>query len=289
MLDGADVRPWFILVLSLLPLSGCWQVETAEETVRAFVKAANARDFATAEALLTPRLLRGIPPGALDQSWPSGESVTFTQIEAVGNTAIYRVDSVLTAEAVVPTFQFWFTAEELQTFLAEPDREDPRFRPSRSQLAFYEPLEDGRLRSAMEITLYRKPEGWQVELARLLPLNAEVLNEPVELAKEEQPFQLTGTVRLLNRNQGWIGVNLEKVSPSLERYANTWVAVLPAENAQITRLGRPASWLDLKPGDVVEMAGTVRFAIVANDEGPIPAAITAEQITVLEKKSSSQP
>ncbi len=277
--DGVDVKPWFFLVLTLL--GGCWQVKTAEQSLQEFVAAANARDFATAEALLTPRLLKGIPPGALDQSWPSAESATITPIQEVGNTAIFRVDSVLSVEAVVPTFGFQFTAEELQTFLTEPDREDPRFRPSRSQLAFYEPLEDGRLRSAMDVTLYRKPQGWRVELARLRPLNTEVLNNPIELAEEGQPFQLTGTVRLLNRNEGWIGVNLEEVSPSLQRYAGTWISVVPAENAQITRLGRPASWLDLQPGDSVEMEGTVRFAIVADAEGRIPAAITAERITVL--------
>ncbi len=249
--------------------------------MREFVEAANERDFATAEALLTPRLLRGIPPGALDRSWASAEQSTLGLVQEVGNTAIYQVDLVLSPAAVVPTLGFQFTAEELQTFLKQPDREDPRFRTSRSQLAFYEPLEDGRLRSVMEVTLYRKPQGWRVELARLRPLNTEVLNEPVELAQEGQPFQLTGTVRLLNRQEGWIGVNLEEVSPSLERYAGTWVSVVPAENAQVTGLGPSGSWLDLKPGDRVEMEGEVRFAVVADAEGRIPAAITAERITVI--------
>ncbi|MCF2971648.1 hypothetical protein L1047_10630 [Synechococcus sp. Nb3U1] len=276
-----DVRPWFFLVLVLLPLSGCWQVKTAEQTLQKFVEAANARDFATAEALLTPRLLRGIPPGALDRSWASAEHSTLTRIQEVGNTAVYRVDSVLTPEAVVPTFGFQFTAEELQTFLTEPDREDPRFRPLRSQLAFYDPLEDGRVRSAMDITLYRQAEGWRVELARLRPLNQTVLEDPVQLAEEGQPFTLTGTVRLLNRNEEWIGVDLEEVSPSLERYADSLVSVVPAEDAVVTRGGEPIRWAELRPGETVEMAGNVRFAIVADAEGRIPAAITAERITVI--------
>lgn len=274
------MRLWFFAVVALL-VSGCWQTgKTAEQTLQEFVQAANARDFATAEALLTPRLLRGIPPGALARSWASAEQSTLSLVQEVGNTAIYQVDLVLSPAAVVPTLGFQFTAEELQTLLTEPDREEPRFQTSRSQLAFYEPLEDGRLRSMMEVTLYRKPQGWRVELARLRPLNTEVLNEPVELAQEGQPFQLTGTVRVLNRQEGWIGVNLEEVSLSLERYAGTWISVVPAEDAQITRLGRPASWLDLQPGDVVEMEGDVRFAVVADAQGRIPAAITAKHITV---------
>jgi hypothetical protein len=126
-----------------------------------------------------------------------------------------------------------------------------------------------------------------VELARLQPLNTEVLYEPIKLAEEAQPFQLTGTVRLLNRKEGWIGVNLEKVSPSLERYAGTWVSVVPAEEVQVTRLGRSASWLDLLPGDVVEMEGTVRFAVNVDAEGGIPAAIRAEQIRVLKADSKA--
>jgi hypothetical protein len=282
-----DVRAWFFLVLALLPLGGCWQAKTAEETLQAFVQAANARDFATAEALLTPRLLKGIPPGALDQSWPSAEEFTLTPIQAVGNTAIFRVEAILKPEAVVPTLRFQFTAEELQRFLTEPDREDPRFRPFRSQLGFYEPLPEGRLRAVMEVTLYRQAQGWRVELARLQPLNTVVLHEPIQLAEEAQPFQLTGTVRLLNRKEGWIGVNLEKVSPSLERYAGTWVSVVPAEEVQVTRLGRSASWLDLLPGDVVEMEGTVRFAVNVDAEGSIPAAIRAEQIRVLQTLTPS--
>ncbi|MFS8823054.1 hypothetical protein, partial [Synechococcus sp. W60.2] len=141
-------KPWFLLALLLL--SGCGQPQTAKETLQVFVQAANKRDFATAESLLTPRLLRGIPPGALDQSWPSAEEFNLTSIEEVGNTAIFRVDSILKPEAVVPTLRFQFTAEELQRFLTEPDREDPRFRPFRSQLGFYEPLPEGRLRAVME-------------------------------------------------------------------------------------------------------------------------------------------
>ncbi|MFT0817284.1 hypothetical protein [Synechococcus sp. W60.3] len=278
-------KPWFLLALLLL--SGCGQPQTAKETLQVFVQAANKRDFATAESLLTPRLLRGIPPGALDQSWPSAEEFNLTSIEEVGNTAIFRVDSILKPEAVVPTLRFQFTAEELQRFLTEPDREDPRFRPFRSQLGFYEPLPDGRLRSVMEVTLYRQAQGWRVELARLQPLNTEVLYEPIKLAEEAQPFQLTGTVRLLNRKEGWIGVNLEKVSPSLERYAGTWVSVVPAEEVQVTRLGRSASWLELLPGDVVEMEGTVRFAVNVDAEGRIPAAIWAERIRVVQAASSS--
>lgn len=105
------MRAWFFLVLALLPLGGCWQAKTAEETLREFVQAANARDFATAEALLTPRLLKGIPPGALDQSWPSAEEFTLTPIQAVGNTAIFRVEAILKPEAVVPTLRFQFTAD----------------------------------------------------------------------------------------------------------------------------------------------------------------------------------
>jgi len=205
----------------------------------------------------------------------------------VGNTAIFRVDSILKPEAVVPTLRFQFTAKELQQFLTEPDREDPRFRPFRSQLGFYEPLPDGRLRSVMEVTLYRQAQGWRVELARLQPLNTEVLYEPIKLAEEAQPFQLTGTVRLLNRKEGWIGVNLEKVSPSLERYAGTWVSVVPAEEVQVTRLGRSASWLELRPGDEVEMEGKVRFAVNADAKGRIPAAIRAERIRVVQAASSS--
>lgn len=127
----------------------------------------------------------------------------------------------------------------------------------------------------------------RVELARLQPLNTEVLYEPIKLAEEAQPFQLTGTVRLLNRKEGWIGVNLEKVSPSLDRYAGTWVSVVPAEEVQVTRLGRSASWLDLLPGDVVEMEGTVRFAVNVDAEGGIPAAIRAEQIRVLQTLTPS--
>ena len=126
-----------------------------------------------------------------------------------------------------------------------------------------------------------------MELARLQPLNTVVLHEPIQLAEEAQPFQLTGTVRLLNRKEGWIGVNLEKVSPSLERYAGTWVSVVPAEEVQVTRLGRSASWLDLLPGDVVEMEGTVRFAVNVDAEGGIPAAIRAEQIRVLQTLTPS--
>ncbi|MEN9223667.1 MAG: hypothetical protein Q6M04_14625, partial [Thermostichus sp. BF3_bins_97] len=145
---------------------------------------------------------------------------------------------------------------------------------------FYEPLEDGRFRSAMDITLYRKAEGWRVELARLRPLNQTVLEEPIQLAEEGQPFTLTGTVRLLNRTEEWIGVNLEEVSPSLERYADSWVSVVPAEDAEITRGGEPIRWTELRPGETVEMEGTVRFAIVADAEGRIPAAIRAERITV---------
>jgi len=273
-------KPWFLLALLLL--SGCGQPQTAKETLQVFVQAANKRDFATAESLLTPRLLRGIPPGALDRSWPSAEEFSLTPIQEVGNTAIFRVDAILRPEAVVPTLHFQFTAEELQQFLTEPDREDPRFRPFRSQLGFYEPLPDGRLRSVMEVTLYRQAQGWRVELARLQPLNTKVLYEPIKLAEEVQFFQLTGTVRLINRNEGWIGVNLEKVSPSLERYAGTWVSVVPAEEVQVTRLGRSASWLDLLPGDVVEMEGTVRFAVNVDAEGGIPAAIRAERIRVLQ-------
>jgi hypothetical protein len=223
----------------------------------------------------------------LDQSWPSAEEFNLTSIEEVGNTAIFRVDSILKPEAVVPTLRFQFTAKELQQFLTEPDREDPRFRPFRSQLGFYEPLPDGRLRSVMEVTLYRQAQGWRVELARLQPLNTEVLYEPIKLAEEAQPFQLTGTVRLLNRNEGWIGVNLEKVSPSLERYAGTWVSVVPAEEVQVTRLGRSASWLELRPGDEVEMEGKVRFAVNADAKGRIPAAIRAERIRVVQAASSS--
>lgn len=286
------MRAWFCLVLALLPLGGCWQAKTAQETLQKFVQAANARDFAAAEALLTPRLLKGIPPGALDQSWPSAEEFTLTPIQEVGNTAIFRVDSILRPEAVVPTLRFQFTTEELQQFLTDPDREDPRFRPFRSQLGFYEPLPGGRLRSVMEVTLYRQAQGWRVELARLQPLNTVVLREPIQLAEEAQPFQLTGTVRLLNRKEGWIGVNLEKVSPSLERYAGTWVSVVPAEDVQVTRLGRSASWLDLRPGDAVEMEGTVRFAVNVDAEGRIPAAIRAKQIRVLKadsEGSGSQP
>lgn len=278
-------KPWFLLALLLL--SGCGQPQTAKETLQVFVQAANKRDFATAESLLTPRLLRGIPPGALDQSWPSAEEFNLTSIEEVGNTAIFRVDSILKPEAVVPTLRFQFTAKELQQFLTEPDREDPRFRPFRSQLGFYEPLPDGRLRSVMEVTLYRQAQGWRVELARLQPLNTEVLYEPIKLAEEAQPFQLTGTVRLLNRKEGWIGVNLEKVSPSLERYAGTWVSVVPAEEVQVTRLGRSASWLELRPGDEVEMEGKVRFAVNADAKGRIPAAIRAERIRVVQAASSS--
>jgi hypothetical protein len=278
-------KPWFLLALLLL--SGCGQPQTAKETLQVFVQAANKRDFATAESLLTPRLLRGIPPGALDQSWPSAEEFTLTPIQVVGNTAIFRVEAILKPEAVVPTLRFQFTAEELQRFLTEPDREDPRFRPFRSQLGFYEPLPDGRLRSVMEVTLYRQAQGWRVELARLQPLNTEVLYEPIKLAEEAQPFQLTGTVRLLNRNEGWIGVNLEKVSPSLERYAGTWVSVVPAEEVQVTRLGRSASWLELRPGDEVEMEGKVRFAVNADAKGQIPAAIRAERIRVVQAASSS--
>jgi hypothetical protein len=278
-------KPWFLLALLLL--SGCGQPQTAKETLQVFVQAANKRDFATAESLLTPRLLRGIPPGALDQSWPSAEEFTLTPIQVVGNTAIFRVEAILKPEAVVPTLRFQFTAEELQRFLTEPDREDPRFRPFRSQLGFYEPLPDGRLRSVMEVTLYRQAQGWRVELARLQPLNTEVLYEPIKLAEEAQPFQLTGTVRLLNRNEGWIGVNLEKVSPSLERYAGTWVSVVPAEEVQVTRLGRSASWLELRPGDEVEMEGKVRFAVNADAKGRIPAAIRAERIRVVQAASSS--
>jgi hypothetical protein len=278
-------KPWFLLALLLL--SGCGQPQTAKETLQVFVQAANKRDFATAESLLTPRLLRGIPPGALDQSWPSAEEFNLTSIEEVGNTAIFRVDSILKPEAVVPTLRFQFTAKELQQFLTEPDREDPRFRPFRSQLGFYEPLPDGRLRSVMEVTLYRQAQGWRVELARLQPLNTKVLYEPIKLAEEVQFFQLTGTVRLINRNEGWIGVNLEKVSPSLERYAGTWVSVVPAEEVQVTRLGRSASWLELRPGDEVEMEGKVRFAVNADAKGRIPAAIRAERIRVVQAASSS--
>lgn len=273
-------KPWFLLALLLL--SGCGQPQTAKETLQVFVQAANKRDFATAESLLTPRLLKGIPPGALDQSWPSAEEFNLTSIEEVGNTAIFRVDSILKPEAVVPTLRFQFTAKELQQFLTEPDREDPRFRLFRSQLGFYEPLPDGRLRAAMEVTLYRQAQGWRVELARLRPLNTTVLQEPIKLAEEAQPFRLTGTVRLLNRKEGWIGVNLDEVSPNLERYAGTWVSVVPAENVQVVRLGRPASWLDLRPGDEVEMEGQVRFAVNADAEGRIPAAIRAERIRVLQ-------
>jgi hypothetical protein len=278
-------KPWFLLALLLL--SGCGQPQTAKETLQVFVQAANKRDFATAESLLTPRLLRGIPPGALDQSWPSAEEFTLTPIQAVGNTAIFRVEAILKPEAVVPTLRFQFTAEELQRFLTEPDRKDPRFRPFRSQLGFYEPLPEGRLRAVMEVTLYRQAQGWRVELARLQPLNTEVLYEPIKLAEEAQPFQLTGTVRLLNRKEGWIGVNLEKVSPSLERYAGTWVSVVPAEEVQVTRLGRSASWLELRPGDEVEMEGKVRFAVNADAKGRIPAAIRAERIRVVQAASSS--
>lgn len=237
--------------------------------------------------LTWPKPLSCIPLGALDQSWPSAEEFTLTPIQAVGNTAIFRVEAILKPEAVVPTLRFQFTAEELQRFLTEPDREDPRFRPFRSQLGFYEPLPEGRLRAVMEVTLYRQAQGWRVELARLQPLNTEVLYEPIKLAEEAQPFQLTGTVRLLNRKEGWIGVNLEKVSPSLERYAGTWVSVVPAEDVQVTRLGRSASWLDLRPGDAVEMEGTVRFAVNVDAEGGIPAAIRAERIRVVQAASSS--
>ncbi len=278
-------KAWFLLALVLL--NGCRQTPTAEETLQAFVQAANARDFATAEALLTPRLLRGIPPGALDRSWPSAEEFSLTPIQEVGNTAIFRVDALLRPEAVVPTLHFQFTAEELQQFLTEPDREDPRFRPFRSQLGFYEPLPDERLRAAMEVTLYRQSQGWRVELARLQPLNMAVLNEPIQLAEEAQPFRLTGTVRLLNREEGWIGVNLDEVSPNLQRYAGTWVSVVPAEDAEVIRLGQPASWLDLRPGDEVEMEGQVRFAVKADAEGRIPAAIRAERIRVLQIPSPS--
>jgi hypothetical protein len=278
-------KPWFLLALLLL--SGCGQPQTAKETLQVFVQAANKRDFATAESLLTPRLLRGIPPGALDQSWPSAEEFNLTSIEEVGNTAIFRVDSILKPEAVVPTLRFQFTAKELQQFLTEPDREDPRFRPFRSQLGFYEPLPDGRLRSVMEVTLYRQAQGWRVELARLQPLNTKVLYEPIKLAEEVQFFQLTGTVRLINRNEGWIGVNLGKVSPNLERYAGGWIAVVLAEEVQVTRLGRSASWLELRPGDEVEMEGKVRFAVNADAKGRIPAAIRAERIRVVQAASSS--
>ncbi|MFS8903107.1 hypothetical protein NW863_09175 [Synechococcus sp. B60.1] len=278
-------KAWFLLALVLL--NGCGQTQTAKETLQAFVQAANARDFATAEALLTPRLLRGIPPGALDRSWPSAEEFTLTPIQEVGNTAIFRVDAILKPEAVVPTLHFQFTAAELQQFLTEPDREDPRFRPFRSQLGFYEPLPDGRLRAAMEVTLYRQAQGWRVELARLQPLNTRVLYEPIQLAEEAQPFRLTGTVRLLNREEGWIGVNLDEVSPNLQRYAGTWVSVVPAEDVQVIRLGRPASWLELRPGDEVEMEGKVRFAVNADAEGRIPAAIRAERIRVLQIPSPS--
>jgi hypothetical protein len=237
--------------------------------------------------LTWPKPLSCIPLGALDQSWPSAEEFTLTPIQAVGNTAIFRVEAILKPEAVVPTLRFQFTAEELQRFLTEPDREDPRFRPFRSQLGFYEPLPEGRLRAVMEVTLYRQAQGWRVELARLQPLNTEVLYEPIKLAEEAQPFQLTGTVRLLNRKEGWIGVNLEKVSPSLERYAGTWVSVVPAEEVQVTRLGRSASWLELRPGDEVEMEGKVRFAVNADAKGRIPAAIRAERIRVVQAASSS--
>jgi len=56
---------------------------------------------------------------------------------------------------------------------------------------------------------------------------------------------------------------------------------------QVTRLGRSASWLDLLPGDVVEMEGTVRFAVNVDAEGGIPAAIRAEQIRVLQTLTPS--
>lgn len=278
------MRGWLVVVLVLLPLAGCRQNLTAEQTLQTFVEAANARDFATAEALLTPRLLHGIPPGSLDRSWPSAETTTLTQIQAVGNTALYRLDAVLTPEAVLPTLSLPLTVEELRTFLTAPDRQDRRFQLLKAQLAFYDPLPDGRLRSAMDITLYRRPEGWRIELAQLHLLNSKVLHEPVELAKESQPFRLTGVVRLLNRAEGWIGVNLEEVSDSLQRYAGSWVAVVPGQNAIVTRLGRPVSWLELQPGDAVEMEGQVRFAVAADAEGRIPAAITAKRIRAFVKE-----
>ncbi|MGF1575612.1 MAG: hypothetical protein ACFCU9_06650 [Cyanophyceae cyanobacterium] len=261
-----------------LSLVGCGTLSTrpAEQVVRDLVSAANRKDYATAESLLTPRLLSRIAPGILDQLWVPGEEVNLYVVSQKNDTATIDVDLAL--EPHLLATRIGIPGSTLLEWSQNPPLGDRTFRDSAELMALYAPYGD-RVLTRLRMTLYKRESGWQIEHYRPQVINEAALAPPPFTGPEE-PFTLTGTVRSVNPE--WIGINIQSGSDNMRPYQRGWVAIIVTEDAEVTDTNEEeVNWQNLSQGSTLEMSGIIKFAAEPDPTGRTPASIRASTISVI--------